>query len=644
MQNRQLTTALACVRLEAHKSLCITTMVFRSRKWTHDSHTLSISSSRTSRNGALYRRSSTETIQSYKGSISNSSTHTTSTAATRKDLIDCSEQGPGGVPSISDRKSLYSLEKPRFRDRNQSQSTVGTIRDAGSVRNSTATSTLEREIRSLNMPAFEDEDESPLPPTPRSSIYNLSTLPEPSSPSSNRIYGVPPSTPLDDPLTRFYGDSQPFAITEIPTADNTPARHPSSLPPSTDRMGPTLLSHTVPSTKEVMSSVSGTVTNHTSSPFSPSSRRTPKTTDEYVRSLKSLRECIESIKNAGNYAAASEDPFVPPTQAPPPPSSHDTSKPSRSRLKATSSVHPTPPCPPRANAVNLTDLYVNPNPNPDHGSAPTVLLEPREPYDDSQSFVTATSATSSTTSLSTVAVTSFSPPLARKRTLSRSRRASRGSLVTNKGKKGILGFMTDFLNLSKRPEISTAYDPVHLTHIGFDSSTRKYIGFPKEWQQLLQDSKSNQERRRLAAMEIFSLFSGGDVWDEMGHDPVQGISPPPPIPGAAPAAYPGAPKSVNASAEESPDSSNVDDVARPQATVVANGPVAGRWVPQPTAPQQQSAAIASLAKTAGTTPRRREKKREDKANDADLFKRLQQICTDADPTRLYRNLVKIGQG
>jgi p21-activated kinase 1 len=73
--------------------------------------------------------------------------------------------------------------------------------------------------------------------------------------------------------------------------------------------------------------------------------------------------------------------------------------------------------------------------------------------------------------------------------------------------------------------------------------------------------------------------------------------------------------------------------------------VAERKAPQPNAgPQQQSPAVASLAKTAGATPRRREKKKEDKANDADIVKRLQQICTDADPTRLYRNLMKIGQG
>ncbi|KAI0299242.1 kinase-like domain-containing protein [Russula brevipes] len=47
---------------------------------------------------------------------------------------------------------------------------------------------------------------------------------------------------------------------------------------------------------------------------------------------------------------------------------------------------------------------------------------------------------------------------------------------------------------------------------------------------------------------------------------------------------------------------------------------------------------------AAATPRRREQKKENKANDADIVKRLQKICSDADPTRLYRNLVKVAQG
>ena len=44
----------------------------------------------------------------------------------------------------------------------------------------------------------------------------------------------------------------------------------------------------------------------------------------------------------------------------------------------------------------------------------------------------------------------------------------------------------------------------------------------------------------------------------------------------------------------------------------------------------------------GAAPRRREKK--DKENDSEIIAKLRQICTDADPTRLYRSLVKIGAG
>jgi hypothetical protein len=233
-------------------------MAYHSRKETYESNTPSDLSTM---NGALYRRSSSE---SRSIRISNSSVHTTSMAATREDLFDYSEQGPGRVHSISHRKSFHSLEKPTFLLRNES------IGD-GPVRTSTATSTSKQEIRSSytdrevaimlawNIPFFEDEDGSPLPPAPRSSIYNPSTLPEP-NPSSSRIYGFPPSTP--DPLTRLYGDSQPFATTEIPTAGNPPARYPSPspLPPPTDSIGTTSLSHIVPPTKEATSSVSGTVT------------------------------------------------------------------------------------------------------------------------------------------------------------------------------------------------------------------------------------------------------------------------------------------------------------------------------------------------------------------------------------------------
>ena len=71
--------------------------------------------------------------------------------------------------------------------------------------------------------------------------------------------------------------------------------------------------------------------------------------------------------------------------------------------------------------------------------------------------------------------------------------------------------------------------------------------------------------------------------------------------------------------------------------------------PPPGGPAATGGPTPAVAKLQGqhaagqATPRRREKKK-DTANGEDIVKRLQAICTDADPTRLYRNLAKIGQG
>jgi len=79
----------------------------------------------------------------------------------------------------------------------------------------------------------------------------------------------------------------------------------------------------------------------------------------------------------------------------------------------------------------------------------------------------------------------------------------------------------EFLHTAKKPEISTPYDPVHLTHVGFNSSTGEFTGLPKEWQQLLQESgisRSEQEKNPQAVMEIVKFYQEGrgDVWDKMG--------------------------------------------------------------------------------------------------------------------------------
>ena len=109
---------------------------------------------------------------------------------------------------------------------------------------------------------------------------------------------------------------------------------------------------------------------------------------------------------------------------------------------------------------------------------------------------------------------------------------SRSGTQTTKSKKGMFNFVSDLLNTSKKLEISTPYDPVHLTHVGFNSSTGEFTGLPKEWQQLLQESgisKSEQEKNPQAVMEIVKFYQEGrgegSVWDKMGGIPAPQTTP-----------------------------------------------------------------------------------------------------------------------
>ncbi|THG99805.1 hypothetical protein EW026_g2609 [Hermanssonia centrifuga] len=310
---------------------------------------------------------------------------------------------------------------------------------------------------------------------------------------------------------------------------------------------------------------------------------------------------------------------------------------------------------------------------------------------------------------------------------------SRSGTAATKSKKGMFNFMSDFLNSSKRVEISTPYDPVHLTHVGFNSSTGEFTGLPKEWQQLLQESgisKSDQEKNPQAVMEIVKFYQEGrgegSVWDKMGTVPAPPgtqsrghtddgfqnprAAPPPPkrpsgsqsSPGGPPsssyrpapppptALTPALDRSTSQRLPTSKPSKSADQLARANTTrdrrspgpqhshphqhthSTQNGqpgtpsqayatPKAAKTSPGSAAadlpnktspggrqqsPQQPSPATTSLQKVAtsgGATPRRREKKG-DKDKEMDIVNRLKQICTDADPTKLYRSLVKIGAG
>lgn len=113
--------------------------------------------------------------------------------------------------------------------------------------------------------------------------------------------------------------------------------------------------------------------------------------------------------------------------------------------------------------------------------------------------------------------------------------AGEGSSSSNNNKsaiKTVFGGLADFFSNQKKMEISTPYDPVHLTHVGFNVDTGEFTGLPKEWQQLLQDSgisKQEQLAHPQAVVDIVKFYQDAtkkelskpgaeddDVWMKFG--------------------------------------------------------------------------------------------------------------------------------
>ncbi|CAG8546159.1 2754_t:CDS:10 [Acaulospora colombiana] len=277
----------------------------------------------------------------------------------------------------------------------------------------------------------------------------------------------------------------------------------------------------------------------------------------------------------------------------------------------------------------------------------------------------------------------------------------------------LVSSMSDLLAPPKRVEISSPYDPVHLTHVGFNQETGEFTGLPKEWQQLLQDSgisKQDQQAHPQAVLEIVKFYQdteGGKnpnaIWEKFNNATIDksptnlpsprveklfenpvGIkisrtAPPPPEkrkppPPAVPARPPNSPdfkhynngqKSPGTTSK--PSRSNQDPprlppiqplpplesktmptsvqkpISKPPRPKEGNNQGPPTVPPAPKVPQFNNASPVTKPPQPGSQRRRDPRKGAAKDN-TDVIERLKAICTDADPTKLYRNLVKIGQG
>ncbi|KAG0145722.1 hypothetical protein CROQUDRAFT_133526 [Cronartium quercuum f. sp. fusiforme G11] len=319
---------------------------------------------------------------------------------------------------------------------------------------------------------------------------------------------------------------------------------------------------------------------------------------------------------------------------------------------------------------------------------------------------------------------------------------------------GLVNSMNDLLSTQKKVEVSAPYDPVHLTHVGFNSNTGEFTGLPKEWQIRLQESgisKQEQEAHPQAVKDIVAFYQHAtkqdgevlfdDVWHKFGHvgfsnnnspkiggsndnnvlkvntqtlSPDGGSSPAStsgnstsggakkgeivfenPRSAPVPPAMPTRSQTVSSrkssglmsrrpSAGPSPPSTssnhqklmtskslrrpNSADDPLPPLIDRSKSPIPSpaklhnipahanltphRTAPTPNPPTKPSTKLTQALSMKGpnnsnnnsSTGARRREAKPPKVSDQEIVDRLKAICTDADPTKLYRNLVKIGQG
>ncbi len=285
-------------------------------------------------------------------------------------------------------------------------------------------------------------------------------------------------------------------------------------------------------------------------------------------------------------------------------------------------------------------------------------------------------------------------------------RYSEDSSKESKGKKNVfnslLSNMSGLMNNQRKTliEIGTPYDPVHLTHVGFDYESGEFTGLPKEWQKLLAESgisKTEQQQHPQAVMDIVKFYQdsagkteGDAVWEKFEHTsdvaknertgdnfenprspppppiatnnfdtisskgPIKGPfripPPPPPVPQRAAPPKPGTSKSDFVQHENQAhmrerekyfdsvskkiNQRQLDKERALQAEdALKNRNDQAQQPPVPNVPEQI---------TDDPVPRKRQPKNNSK--DFDIVAKLTAICNPADPTKLYRNLSKIGQG
>ncbi|KAG0165523.1 signal transducing kinase of the PAK [Apophysomyces sp. BC1034] len=237
--------------------------------------------------------------------------------------------------------------------------------------------------------------------------------------------------------------------------------------------------------------------------------------------------------------------------------------------------------------------------------------------------------------------------------------------------KGVLEKVVELLNHgSKSMDIGTPYNTKHVTHVGFDPDTGEFTGLPQEWHVLLKHSgitKMEQERNPQAVIDAIEFYQGTQTREAVWNKIAKATTPKNRHPSAD--MQPSSSSKMNAlkalskfkirKSSQLDDTKNIPDGSADTTIVATDKPgkktdstgsadvsvkAKEDEVSEPMTASDVVAEPSSSTGPPGSVRRRTPKEPKDAEKDAEVISKLHDICTTVDPTKIYKDMVKIGQG
>ncbi|CEI89530.1 signal transducing kinase of the PAK [Rhizopus azygosporus] len=188
-------------------------------------------------------------------------------------------------------------------------------------------------------------------------------------------------------------------------------------------------------------------------------------------------------------------------------------------------------------------------------------------------------------------------------------------------------------------DISSPYNTRHVTHVGFDATTGEFTGLPKEWHTLLKASgitQTEQEQNPQAvinAIEFYQESRDDAVWQKIPNKRSSGAS----------SILKAAGGNVITNSLRRLSRLKLSDYTKRSSVSSARSSFIEKTTEPSTPPASSSASIISTNEEE-ETPVVKRRQVKSTSPDKDVVSQLREICINKDPTEIYSDMVKIGQG